>query len=506
MEKPTASDFKLWSQALHAITSQQLRLHHPLGPYTTDPHGPDIWFTNSERSQLYQLVSPQSYSVFQRETSRTTTRFDPVYVKTDTQASTCDRAIRASITPVTLYYAESSSRVRFHSAAQVYTPPTHHLPLLDRLRSWENRGLWKTFKCDGDGEWIYRGLYLNSLVIVHDYSYMPKVVADVCSTALVIYCKLTRKSASVTWVKKTTTKTADKYCAEILGGIAAQLIIKAALTNRKVHPSMTVRAGCDNLGVVNHGNKATRPLFERQSQADVLRLLKQLISQSSSKVVMYHIYGHLDKLLGDLRLLTINERMNCKADGLAEESLLEGVSTQEFISSKFPFEDIRMYVGGKKITHNPRRAISNHWGSREARVLYHDRDIIHKNDFFLVYWDGVEAVMASYPEMFSTWVTKHVSHFCGTNRQLSRIKGSGVLNVCPSCGCPDESSSHITKCQESGQTAMFEESVRELESWLRTQRTGQELTQLVTSYLLARGKKTLRSLPTYVNRYLRGLL
>ena len=64
---------------------------------------------------------------------------------------------------------------------------------------------------------------------------MPKVATDVCSSALVIYCKLTRKSASVTWVEKTTTKTADNYHAEILGGIAAQLIIKAA-------PSPTVKS------------------------------------------------------------------------------------------------------------------------------------------------------------------------------------------------------------------------------------------------------------------------
>ena len=97
----------------------------------TDPHGPGIWFTNSERSQLYQLVSPQSYNIFQRESSSTTTRFGPVYVKTYTQEGTCDNSIRASITPVTLYSVVSSSWFRFHSAAPVYTPPTHHLPLLN---------------------------------------------------------------------------------------------------------------------------------------------------------------------------------------------------------------------------------------------------------------------------------------------------------------------------------------------------------------------------------------
>ena len=36
--------------------------------------------------------------------------------------------------------------------------------------------------------------------------------------------------------------------------------------------------------------------------------------------------------------------------------------------------------------------------------------------------------------MFHVWFTKHVYHFCGTNRQLSRIDPT-VSNTCPSCGC-----------------------------------------------------------------------
>ena len=310
---------------------------------------------------------------------------------------------------------------------------------------------------------------------------------------MVFYCKITKQSATVAWVEKTTSKSADNYRAEILGGIAAQLVIKAVLTDRRVHPSMRLRIGCDNLGVVKHGNKPLRPLYERQAQADVLRLFKQLISQSRCPIEMYHIYGHLDELLGNMDLLEVDEKMNCKADGMAEEILLEGVSNQEFITSEFPFEDVRIHVGGAKVTHNPRVAISNHWGGQVARQLYHDRNIVHKRDFPLVYWTGVEQVMSSYPEMFRTWVTKQVSHFCGTNRQLSRIDPE-VINKCPNCGCVDESPSHITKCLDSGRTEMFAESVKELETWLQAQRTGHELTGMITSYLLARGGKTLSSL------------
>jgi hypothetical protein len=57
---------------------------------------------------------------------------------------------------------------------------------------------------------------------------------------------------------------------------------------------------------------------------------------------------------------------------------------------------------------------------------------VRKENFPFVYWEGMERVMKSLPEMFHVWVTKHVSHFQGTNQQLSRIDIL-VLNVCQSC-------------------------------------------------------------------------
>jgi hypothetical protein len=46
-------------------------------------------------------------------------------------------------------------------------------------------------------------------------------------------------------------------------------------------------------------------------------------------------------------------------------------------------------------------------------------------------------------EMFSVWVTKQVSDFCGTNQMLSMLYGN-VVDRCPNCGhTPDEKSSHM---------------------------------------------------------------
>lgn len=85
--------------------------------------------------------------------------------------------------------------------------------------------------------------------------------------------------------------------------------------------------------------------------------------------------------------------------------------------------------------------------------------------------------MKGFPKIFRIWVTKQVSHFCGTNRQLSRLK-TGVANVCPSCGHRDESTRHITRCRDEGRTAMFSKSTQEITSWLETQRTDPALVAL----------------------------
>ena len=97
------------------------------------------------------------------------------------------------------------------------------------------------------------------------------------------------------------------------------------------------------------------------------------------------------------------------------------------------------------------------------------------------------------PDMFRVWTTKHVSHFCATNRQLSRIDCT-TKNVCPSCGCEDESPSHITKCLDPGRTKMFVEGVGHIVAWLEMQNTGKELLDLIESYLLGRGSTSLTAL------------
>jgi hypothetical protein len=118
------------------------------------------------------------------------------------------------------------------------------------------------------------------LIIGYDGFYMLHLAKDVCSCAVVIYCQHTGYFADMTWVERISKVSADNYWVEILGGVEAQLLVKAAVTGRRVAGSHIPKYRCDNMGVVIHGTHCKCPMMEKQAQADVLRLFKSLMLTS----------------------------------------------------------------------------------------------------------------------------------------------------------------------------------------------------------------------------------
>jgi hypothetical protein len=104
----------------------------------------------------------------------------------------------------------------------------------------------------------------------------------------------------------------------------------------------------------------------------------------------------------------------------------------------------------------------------------------------LIYWEGMEKAVSKFPDTFKFWISKHVSHFCGTNRFLSKIDPS-VKNICPNCGQPDESTSHIIRCSDPGRIASLEAAIEDLSDWMDENDTDPILQHLIGEYLLGRG-------------------
>lgn len=79
-EKPMPSDFKLWNEAMHAISTRTLKLSRTLGEFTCNPHRADKWFTNENRSEFYRTNSVNFYDVYTPDISLRKNRFGNRYL------------------------------------------------------------------------------------------------------------------------------------------------------------------------------------------------------------------------------------------------------------------------------------------------------------------------------------------------------------------------------------------------------------------------------------------
>jgi hypothetical protein len=123
-----------------------------------------------------------------------------------------------------------------------------------------------------------------------------------------------------------------------------QLILNAAAsTYCGTIPPVVV--DCDNNGVVYHGNNPLLPLPTDQSQADILRVFKNLVSIQPFHVQYKYAQSHANdtKRWQDC---TLKECINIKVDSLAKKALIAAHSTGKFINSSFPNEQLWITMGG----------------------------------------------------------------------------------------------------------------------------------------------------------------
>ena len=90
---------------------------------------------------------------------------------------------------------------------------------------------------------------------------------------------------------------ADNFRVELLGGLMAALVTKAAMSYGPTHNYLDLIMDCDNNMVVAHGNTPNLSLKAKQNQADVIHLYKSIIRNLPLVTKINHVDGHLDDIL-----------------------------------------------------------------------------------------------------------------------------------------------------------------------------------------------------------------
>ncbi len=151
-----------------------------------------------------------------------------------------------------------------------------------------------------------------------------------------------------------------------------QLILKAAATGYK-GKIPHVKADCDNNGIVTHGNTPYIPLSANQTQADLLRMFKNLVSIQPFTVKYKYVQSHADdsKKWQDC---TLKKGINIRVDALAKKSIKAAHSTGKFIESNFPNEEVWIEMGGKKITGSPRAELKEYSGAIYSKEIFPQKE------------------------------------------------------------------------------------------------------------------------------------
>ena len=388
------------------------------------------------------------------------------------------------------------------SADCIQPPPEEDRSIPDILRSQDNPDLWKHLVCEEDGWWIRDALINGTLYLVSDGSYQKDVDPDVCSCAFCLVCTESLRRISCTWAERS--KCTSNYRGELLGALGYLLILKAVIPNDRnvlvdISNLPASEAFCDNMGVVKHGRLPLKALSEKQVHSDILGHIKYLLRSLPARTRFTHVRAHMRKVLAE-EDMTLEQILNDEMDEQAVDALVTAVRDDDFITTQFPHERITMQCGEERVTASPTEAIYDWNGQRTAMELFEEKDIISKELFHHIYWEGLGKVMKTqFNSSFSTFYSKHMIRCCGVCHHLHEIDPS-IPNVCPCCESPDETTGHIILCPNKDRTTLYNKSVQELVKWMYSVQTSPILIRMIGKYLDARNTMSIVDTLNYVEQ------
>jgi hypothetical protein len=362
----------------------------------------------------------------------------------------------------------------------------------------DNSSLWLHIDIGETGNWIRDADVNGTLTTCHDGSHITNLAPDVNAAALTICCKATRKTGKIQAMERN--RDASNNCGEGIGGILNCALLHAAtmgLEGRTLRPK---HSRCDNMGIVGHCNDINCSLPENQKQADIIRSLCRSLAELPVKVQYEHVHGHQDDVI-PFENLSLMEQLNVVADRDAKEVLFETVEHQQFITPDWPYEGVRIYVGGEKVTSLIKTTLYNSWGRKIAKEIMVSRGMVTEKDFDLIAFVVMREVMLAFPQMVRVWICKLVSDFAGMNHLLLHWQ-EDASNTCPCCGQMNETMHHVTTCPDPDRVEMFQESVLVMVEWLADADMDDELALALLNYLLAQGTRTLKSFLRQDSKYI----
>jgi len=289
---------------------------------------------------------------------------------------------------------------------------------------------------------------------------------------------------------------ASAYRGELLG-ITALHLVASAMAELYGKPASQNTMYCDNQRALEKAKWHRRRISPATKHSDLLRLLRNIKFTTMGMFKYVHIYGHADKKR-KWKDLSLPEQVNVYCDYLAGVARKESIhKTRDRSTQTLPRETAALFLHSVKQTGDISEPIRFFLARTQARNFYVNDLKWSGESFDEVDWDALNLTLSKKNKMFTLWLAKQASSFCGTRLQVSRMTEGGADDRCPNCLAPEERAQHLNVCPSVHRTKQFLESVKELEDWLCKDNTHPEIAFWVPLYLKARGRERFENLVHY---------
>jgi hypothetical protein len=195
------------------------------------------------------------------------------------------------------------------------------------------------------------------------------------------------------------------------------------------------------------------------------------------------------------------EQINIKVDRLAKKALKAAHCTRQFIRGTFPYTQIWVTMGGKKVTGPLHLELGEFWGCSTTRRFFNKKGITLSAHFDTVWGTGYDWAISGYPKLFRSFITKQVSGWCGCNSKLS-LWEEDIVNKCLQCGSKHENSKHLTQCRDLGWVLQLQNSIETIMDVLDKANVASKLTDMIKTYLLNQGRRSMVDCTLLASRFL----
>jgi hypothetical protein len=448
--KPSPRAWQLWQRVLtQLLGGQRVRSEQKLGKWLSEEVQCNFYY-DAGHQQLYSLIDDQwgqHHKVQSRPSRNAILKFARTRELVDDVPSWAQRATievrngaQGSVLSLTGYMEAEDEPPAIENTLRA---------VLDRLPP---AARWAVESIDfwDEGIEIAKAIVDRNCTGISDGSLAPEIKVGTAAYSLVNeecvvnreYTRLSGNPITGKCIVPGSAEAQSSYRSEAAGLYCIAIVVKALCEAFHITQG-SVAIGCDGITALNNCTDEYWRMNMSQADLDMIVATRKVMSECPIDWVAEHVKGHQN----DVKNAVLDRRaqLNIYADKQAKGYLRQAA---EQVERRYRIygEPWSLWTEEGKISSEVGKALIEHIDGKRIKKYWTKKGIFGEGTVSDVDWEAVHHAARNSTQSRRTWISKHTSGHCGTNKMMKRWN-QRETSVCPRCPEEVEDSNHVWLCR-----------------------------------------------------------